>query len=94
VTADPQATLVVEYPCELFCRIELELAGERGDLTLRQLREKAEDAHRRIHEPGSGEPEAPAANQAAPQRPAATLFRSAPAAGDDRRREPRVRPRR
>src|SRR5256885_14461133 len=42
---------VVEYPCDRFCRIEVDLSGERGQLTLQQMREKADGLHRRVHEP-------------------------------------------
>ncbi|MFF5289686.1 hypothetical protein [Paractinoplanes globisporus] len=85
MTAGAQATFVVEYPCDRFCRIEVELVGERDDLTLRQMREKAEGLHRRIHDPeGAESPEPVVADPKAAQRPAATVFRSAPAA-DPRR---------
>jgi hypothetical protein len=85
VTAGPQATFVVEYPCDQFCRIEVELTSERGEVTLQQLREKADGLHRREHEP---EPAAaaPVVDQETPRRPAATLFRSAPGSGVERRR--------
>jgi hypothetical protein len=96
VTAGPQATFVVEYPCDQFCRIEVELTGERNNLTLQQMWEKADGQHRRVHEPENSEVEAAVsvAEQEA-QRPA-SLFRSAPgpARDDDRRREDRARPRR
>jgi hypothetical protein len=94
VTVGSQAALIVEYPCELFCRIEVELNDERPQITLEQLREKADGLHRRVHEPGLAdtepEPEAesPAAvaDPHAARRPAATVFRSAPGRGVDRRR--------
>jgi hypothetical protein len=88
MSAGPQATFVVEYPCDRFCRIEVELTGERNTVTLQQLREKADGMHQRIHEPETAETEAeaPVADQEAVRRPAATVFRSAPARGGDRRR--------
>jgi hypothetical protein len=85
VTAGPQATFVVEYRCDQFCRIEVELTSERGDVTQQQLREKADGLHRREHEPGPVEA-SPVFEQETLRRPAATLFRSAPGSGVDRRR--------
>src|SRR5436190_13381810 len=49
---------VVEYPCDRFCRIEVDLSGERGRLTLQQMREKADGLHRRVHEPDLAERDA------------------------------------
>jgi hypothetical protein len=96
VTVGSHAALIVEYPCELFCRIEVELNDERPQITLEQLREKADGLHRRVHEPdlAETEPEAEAEAEAeaavadphAARRPAATVFRSAPGRGVDRRR--------
>ena len=94
MTAGAQATFVVEYPCDQFCRVEIELLGERGQLTLQQMWEKADGVHRRIHEPDGAEPTEPVADEGAAQHPAADLFRSAPARGDDRRRETSAHPRR
>ncbi|MEV8507062.1 hypothetical protein AB0368_19930 [Actinoplanes sp. NPDC051475] len=86
MTTGPQAMFVVEYPCDRFCRIEVDLSGERGQVTLQQLREKAEGLHQRVHEPELAEAEAPAVEQEATGRPAATVFLSAPGRGTDRRR--------
>jgi len=86
VTVGPQAMFVVEYPCDRFCRIEVELTGERSQITLQQLWDKADGMHRRVHEPELAETEPPAADQEAARRPAATVFRSAPGQGVDRRR--------
>ena len=88
MTAGPQATFVVEYPCDRFCRIELELTGERNTVTLQQLWEKADERHRRIHEPELAEAEAevPVVDPEAARRPAATVFRSAPGRGVERGR--------
>ncbi|MFI5894996.1 hypothetical protein ACIA5D_33345 [Actinoplanes sp. NPDC051513] len=87
MTGGPQATFVVEYPCDRFCRIEVELTGERSQITLQQLWEKADGIHRRVHEPGLAELGAPVVvDQEALRRPAATVFRSAPGRGVDRRR--------
>jgi hypothetical protein len=90
VTVGSQAALIVEYPCELFCRIEVELNDERPQVTLEQLREKADGLHRRVHEPGLAETETeaepPAADPHAARRPAATVFSSAPGRGPERRR--------
>jgi hypothetical protein len=78
--------LVVEYPCDRFCRIEVDLTGERGQATLQQLRDKADDLHERAHAPESGEATTPVAEPDAPGRPAATVFLSAPGRGAARRR--------
>ena len=85
VTDRPQAMFVVEYPCDRFCRIEVELTGERGQGTVQQLWETADGMHRRVHEPELGEGQAPVVDQEAARRPAATVFRSAPGRGVDRR---------
>lgn len=94
MTGGPQATFVVEYPCDQFCSIEVELIGEPGHLTLQQMREKADELHRRVHEPEATEAPAPVVTPESAQRPAATVFRSAPDRGDDRRQEGRSRQRR
>ena len=89
MTAGPQAMFVVEYPCDRFCRVEVDLSGERGQLTLQQMREKADASHERIHEPELAETRtenAPVAEQPATGRPAATVFLSAPGRSGDRRR--------
>jgi hypothetical protein len=85
VTVRPQATFVVEYPCDRFCRIEIELGGVSGDVTLQQLWEKGDGQHRRIHEPDLDEPEVQLADEGS-RRPAATLFSSPPGSGGVRRR--------
>jgi hypothetical protein len=77
---------VVEYPCDRFCRIEVDLSGERGQVTLQQMREKADGLHHRIHEPDLAERDTSVAAQEAAGRPAATVFRSAPGRAGDRRR--------
>jgi len=76
---------VVEYPCDRFCRIEVDLSSERGQLTLQQIREKADGLHQREHEPDLAERDAPVASETA-GRPAATVFLSAPGRTSDRRR--------
>lgn len=86
MSAGPQVMLVVEYPCDRFCRIEVDLGGEPGQATLQQLRDKADDLHQRGHEPDGGEPATPAAEQGVPGRPAATVFLSAPGRGGANRR--------
>jgi hypothetical protein len=86
VSADPQATLVVEYPCDHFCRIEVDLNSEQSQATLHQLREKADGLHQRIHETERGEATTPVVEQEATGRPAATVFLSAPGRGSDRQR--------
>ncbi|MFI6070374.1 hypothetical protein ACIA5C_02150 [Actinoplanes sp. NPDC051343] len=87
MTAGPQATFVVEYPCDQFCRIEVDLSGERGQFTLQQMLEKAEKSHQLVHEPERAEDDQPAAEPPeATARPAATVFLSAPGRGGDRRR--------
>ena len=92
VTAGSQAMLVVEYPCAQFCRVEVDLSGERGHATLDQMRQKADETHRRIHEPESTEGDTPAeagtpaVDESASGRPAPTVFLSAPGRGAERRR--------
>jgi hypothetical protein len=86
MTVGPQATFVVEYPCDRFCRIEVELAGESDQVTLHQLWEKADGMHLLVHEPARAETDVPAVDHEAARRPAATVFRSAPGRGVDRRR--------
>lgn len=93
MSAGPQAMFVVEYPCDRFCRIEVDLGGERDQLTLRQMWDKAEQAHQQIHEPQHHEAQhhetqhhEPAAEPEASGRPAATVFLSAPGRGGERRR--------
>jgi hypothetical protein len=78
--------LVVEYPCDRFCRIEVDLTGERGQATLHQMREKADGLHQRVHEPERGEATTPVVEQDATVRPAATVFLSAPGRDGARRR--------
>lgn len=86
MSAGPQAMLVVEYPCDRFCRIEVDLTGERGQATLQQLRDKADGLHERVHEPAGGEAAPQVVEPEATGRPAATVFLSAPGRGGDRRR--------
>lgn len=91
MTGGAQSILVVEYPCDRFCRIEIDLTGEPGQLTLQQLRDNADRQHHRVHEPDLAEPDlaepgAPVDAQAATGRPAATVFLSAPGRAADRRR--------
>jgi hypothetical protein len=78
--------LVVEYPCDRFCRIEVDVSGESGRATLQQLREKADGLHQSVHEPEGGPAAAPVADQEPTGRPAATVFLSAPGRGGERRR--------
>jgi len=77
---------VVEYPCDRFCRIEVDLSTEPGGVTLQQMREKADGLHRRVHNPDLAEPDASTAAQETEGRPAATVFLSAPERAGDRRR--------
>ena len=86
MTAGPQAMFVVEYPCDRFCRIEVDLSGEHSQVTLQQMREKADGLHQREHEPELAEAEVPAVEQESVGRPGATVFLSAPGRGGDRRR--------
>ena len=86
MTTGSQAMFVVEYPCDRFCRIEVDLSGERGQVTLQQMREKADGLHQQIHQPESAEAEVPVVDQQTAGRPAATVFLSAPGRGADRRR--------
>jgi hypothetical protein len=86
MTAGSQAMFVVEYSCDRFCRVEVDLSDERAQVTLQQMRDKAEGLHRRIHEPDHAEPEAPVVEQETSGRPAATVFLSAPGRDNGRRR--------
>jgi hypothetical protein len=90
MTTGPQTTFVVEYPCDRFCHIEVDLSGEPDRATLQQMRAKADQLHQREHEPeqgASGEPVAePVVDPDAVGRPAPTVFLSAPGRGNDRRR--------
>jgi hypothetical protein len=86
VSAGPQATLVVEYPCDRFCRIEVDLSGEPSQATFQEMRDKADGLHRRVHEPERGETTTPAVDQEPTGRPAATVFLSAPGPAGDRGR--------
>ncbi|MEU4239859.1 hypothetical protein [Actinoplanes sp. NPDC026619] len=80
MTGNAQATFVVEYPCDRFCRIEVDVSRERGQLTLQQMRDKAEKLHQQEHGPeqGEGEAETPVVEQDTSGRPAPTVFLSAP----------------
>ena len=81
MSAGPQVMLVVEYPCDRFCRIEVDVTGERGQATLQQLRDQAEILHQRAHEPVGGETGTPVTEAEPAGRPAATVFLSAPGGG-------------
>ena len=81
MTSAPQATFVVEYPCDQFCRIEVDLSAEHSQVTLQQMRKKADTAHQRVHEPEGAEAAAETPPVAEPEtsgRPAATVFLAAP----------------
>jgi hypothetical protein len=82
MSAGSQAMFVVEYPCDRFCRVEVDVTAERGQVTLQQLRERADGQHQGIHEPERAETAAAEAAAVAEQessgRPAATVFLSAP----------------
>ena len=86
MTADAQATFVVEYPCDRFCRIEVDLSAEPGQTTLLQMRKKADEAHQRVHEPELAASVEPVADQHAAGRPAPTVFLAAPGRGNGRAR--------
>ncbi|WP_344174652.1 hypothetical protein [Pilimelia columellifera] len=77
---------VVEFPCDLFCRIEVDLKGESSQVTLRQLREKADGMHRRVHEPELAVAGVAISDEDAAGRPSSTVFLSAPGRSGDRRR--------
>ncbi|GIF18986.1 hypothetical protein BJ973_006033 [Actinoplanes tereljensis] len=85
MTGGAQVMFVVEYPCDRFCRIEVDLSGERGQVTLQQMRDKADGLHQREHEPENGEAEAeagaPVVEPETSGRPAATIFLAAPGQG-------------
>lgn len=86
MTTGPQATFVVEYPCDRFCRIEVDLGGERNQVTMQQMWGKADDLHQRVHDPKPEEDDAPIVDQETSGRPAATVFLSAPGRSGSRRR--------
>ena len=86
MTTGPQSMFVVEYPCDRFCRIEVDLSGERSQVTLQQMREKADGLHQQVHQPELAEAPVPIVDQEATGRPAATVFLSAPGRSGDRRR--------
>ena len=88
MTTGPQAMLVVEYPCDRFCRIEVDLSAERSQVTLQQLREKADQLHRRVHEPEPAEADQEIPKKEASGSPAATVFLSAPGRGGNSDVEP------
>jgi hypothetical protein len=85
MTTNSQAMFVVEYPCDRFCRIEVDLSGERSQVTLQQMREKADGLHQQVHEPERPQADAPSVDQPASGRPAATVFLSAPGREGNRR---------
>jgi hypothetical protein len=82
MTPGSQAMFVVEYPCDRFCRVEVDVTRERGQITLQQMLDKADGQHQRIHEPEltEAETEEAVAEQETSGRPAATVFLSAPGA--------------
>ncbi|GGK28909.1 hypothetical protein GCM10010124_22090 [Pilimelia terevasa] len=86
MTGGPQAMFVVEFPCDLFCRIEVDLSGESSQVTLQQLRVKADGLHRQVHEPELAETDAAVADQDAAKRPSTTVFLSAPGRSGQQRR--------
>src|SRR3954468_2614453 len=47
MTTGPQAMFVAEYPCDRFCRIEVDLSDAHSQMTLQQMREKADALHQR-----------------------------------------------
>jgi hypothetical protein len=86
MTSGAHAMFVVEYPCDQFCRIEVDLAGERGQVTLQQMQDKADRLHQQIHEPDLADADADAdvpVEQKETGRPAATVFLSAPGRGTE-----------
>ncbi|MEV6598604.1 hypothetical protein AB0M36_17260 [Actinoplanes sp. NPDC051346] len=86
MTTGQQAMFVVEYPCDSFCRIEVDLTGEQSHVTLQQMRKKADDLHQREHEPEPAAADEPVVDPEAARRPAATVFLSAPGRESNRRR--------
>lgn len=48
---DAQESFVVEYPCDLHCRVEIDLADHHARVTHRQMRDWAEVEHKARHEP-------------------------------------------
>ena len=86
MTAGAQSMFVVEYPCDRFCRIEVDLSSEPGQVTLQQMREKADGLHHGVHNPDLAERDTSAAPPETVARPPATVFLSAPGQAGDRRR--------
>lgn len=49
---DPQFLFVAEYPCEKFCRVEVDLSEvDNLRFTFAQMQRRAEDEHKRLHRP-------------------------------------------
>ena len=51
MTTGPMATFVVEYPCELHCRIEVDLDRAHLRFTHRQMLQSAHAEHKKAHQP-------------------------------------------
>jgi hypothetical protein len=51
VTAQPEATFTVAYPCEKRCVVEVDLSDVHSHFTVNQARKKADAEHRQLHEP-------------------------------------------
>jgi hypothetical protein len=51
VTADPQETFAVDYPCDQHCLVEVDLTGVHQSFTHRQMRVAADAEHAKRHEP-------------------------------------------
>lgn len=49
---DPQFLFVAEYPCDRFCRIEVDLSEvDNLRFTYAQMQRRTDDEHQRLHAP-------------------------------------------
>lgn len=51
MTAQPEETFLVAYPCQLRCLVEVDLTGIHSQFTHRQMRVKADALHQEMHGP-------------------------------------------
>lgn len=51
MTVRPEATFIVEYPCEQHCRVEVDMAAIHMRFTHRQMLNHADGIHEERHAP-------------------------------------------
>lgn len=51
MTAEPEETFMVAYPCDKHCVVEVDVSDAHSRYTVRQMREKADVEHKRRHGP-------------------------------------------